>query len=70
MKTLFKFDGFTVKTKLFDSGSNYNRMVYLYEPANNNNNSPLACTTFKEHEPLANIMQWAINASKPNNFTL
>ena len=70
MKILFKFDGFVVKSKLFDAGSNYNRMVYLYEPGNNNLNSPLACTTFKEHEPMANIMQWAINASKPITFVL
>ena len=65
MKTLFKFDGFTVKSKIINTGDNYNQMVYLLT-----NGVVIAGTSFKEHEPLANIIQWAINASKPNNFTL
>ena len=69
MKTLFKFDGFTVKSRISVTGDNYNQLVTLSSECGNAAIA-IAGTYFKENEPTANIMQWAINSSKPNNLTL
>lgn len=65
METLFKFDGFTVKSRISVTGDNYNQLVTMFYK-----DAIFSGTCFKQYEPLANIMQWAINSSKPKNLTL
>ena len=56
MKTIINFDGYSLKSKIIDSGSNYNLSVYLFK-----GKELQASTMFKHDEKTQIIVQWGFD---------
>lgn len=56
MKTIINFDGYSLKSEIIDSGSNYNLSVRLFK-----GKELQALTMFKHDEKTQTIVQWGFN---------
>ena len=56
MKTIINFDGYSLKSEIIDSGSNYNLSVRLFK-----GKELQALTMFKHDEKIQTIVQWGFD---------
>lgn len=56
MQTILNFDGYTLKSEIIDSGSNYNLSVRLFK-----GKELQALTMFKDSEKTQTIVQWGFD---------